>query len=379
MPVRRPRLAARKSGALKAGVRLGSIPILRNVNWLGQDGVKSSGSSGYVSVNEVDVPREHPELHHYTTWNGFKGIIESNSLWSVRYDCMNDPGEFIHARKFMTAELRQRLTTYLRDRGERDFNFAMRTAQLGKLHEIVNHEVESWLDTAYKAFSTTDADDSVPFYIPHVTSFCSHAKDMPYERENGLLSQWRGYGREGAFAIVFDTARLEALIKKEYEQFAYIHVQFFDVHYDRDPDVIRNTYGSSIDKMLRIYTDFILDGKSADLDFVTEFETLIARLKHQAFHEEREVRLVTYPMYAEFREHQIKKKGKKADLYKGLKTIVRDGPKPHIALFEGLDDPLPITRVIVGPAANQNEEIEAAKRLSQGRWDVVASATPYRT
>jgi hypothetical protein len=38
--------------------------------------------------------------------------------------------------------------------------------------------------------------------------FSSHAGDKPYEREHGLLSQWRGYGKDGGFCLVFDTATL---------------------------------------------------------------------------------------------------------------------------------------------------------------------------
>lgn len=329
-------------------------------------------------VKEPDVSKEHPELHHYTTKAGLRGIVTSNSLWSVRYDCMNDPGEFVHARKLLTSEFETRLKAYLRKRGEQDFSFSLHTESMGGVDTVVEHEVQNWIDVAYQAFFTIDGDPKIPFYVPHVTSFCSHVGDMPYEQENGLLSQWRGYGREGAFAIVFDTAKLEELFKQEYRQYGYIHAQFLDVHYDREPGVIRVAYAKSIDKMISAYTNYIIDRKPIDLDFVTEFQTIIGRLKHQAFHEEREVRLITYPLHQEFRDYKIRQGDKTPVLRKPLKVFHEDGPKPHITLFGDKAAPLPIKRVIVGPTANQLEELAEARGLADDRWEVVPSATPYR-
>jgi hypothetical protein len=48
---------------------------------------------------------------------------------------------------------------------------------------------------------------------PFIASFCSHTTDQSYEQENGLLSQWRGYGNDGGFCIVFDTAALLTLLE----------------------------------------------------------------------------------------------------------------------------------------------------------------------
>jgi hypothetical protein len=48
---------------------------------------------------------------------------------------------------------------------------------------------------------------------PFICSFCSHHGDDE-AKVDGLLSQWRGYGRDGGFAIEFDTPELEALMRK---------------------------------------------------------------------------------------------------------------------------------------------------------------------
>ncbi len=64
----------------------------------------------------------------------------------------------------------------------------------------------------------------MPLAEPYICSFCNHAGDNEYERNNGLLSQWRGYGGEGRFALVFDTSGLDRLLSCEwYAQYLVIH------------------------------------------------------------------------------------------------------------------------------------------------------------
>lgn len=47
----------------------------------------------------------------------------------------------------------------------------------------------------------------------YVVSFCK-ASDA-WGSQHGLLSQWRGYGLDGGYAIVFDRERLGALLEQE--------------------------------------------------------------------------------------------------------------------------------------------------------------------
>ena len=49
--------------------------------------------------------------------------------------------------------------------------------------------------------------------------------------KNGLLSQWRGYGVGGGYAIVFDPSGIEQLLNLENKMFQYQHMQWGDVHY----------------------------------------------------------------------------------------------------------------------------------------------------
>jgi hypothetical protein len=53
-------------------------------------------------------------------------------------------------------------------------------------------------------------DNIFDFFIP---SFCTPQHDYHAVREHGLLSQWRSYPQNDGLAIVFDTAKLEKLMK----------------------------------------------------------------------------------------------------------------------------------------------------------------------
>src|SRR5215472_2070456 len=52
-----------------------------------------------------------------------------------------------------------------------------------------------------------------------------------YERDNGLLSQWRGYGGENRFCIVFDSAALNKLLQAEYRAHLYLNTSLSLVQY----------------------------------------------------------------------------------------------------------------------------------------------------
>jgi hypothetical protein len=51
--------------------------------------------------------------------------------------------------------------------------------------------------------------------------------------------------------------------------------------------------------------------------------------------------------------------------------------KKYIALFESLSGTLPIKRIIVGPGANQDEDLEFARSVVSDRIPIVISETPF--
>jgi hypothetical protein len=67
--------------------------------------------------------------------------------------------------------------------------------------------------------------------VPFIAPFCTHVNDQSYEKENGLLSQWRGYGKDGGFCIVFDTTAFVTILEAEFNAYNWIHLRIAPVHY----------------------------------------------------------------------------------------------------------------------------------------------------
>jgi hypothetical protein len=65
----------------------------------------------------------------------------------------------------------------------------------------------------------------------YVLSFCT--TDDPWMSKNGLLSQWRGYGQTGGYAIVFDARGLDELFTIEPKSYYEEELRLGDVEYHR--------------------------------------------------------------------------------------------------------------------------------------------------
>jgi hypothetical protein len=224
---------------------------------------------------------------------------------------------------------------------------------------------------------------SDPFAEPYVTSFCTSA--TPEVSQHGLLSQWRGYGHEGGYAVVFDTSLLDLLLKEEGEKWGY---DLFggDVIYSSDSDEkIREEFGPELDDLATGIEKFLTTaGNPESLEPTYHALTRCAcRYKHWGFHEEREVRIVAIPPNQ--RVVAIAKARGLIAPEKPRRVFHRGGaPVPCIHLFEEItrrpDKLLPITRIIVGPHREKEKRCRAVEvLLSQYGLDIAVSASdiPY--
>jgi|ERR1700733_9600480 hypothetical protein len=66
------------------------------------------------------------------------------------------------------------------------------------------------------------------------TSFSTHSADTPYERENGVESQWQRYAADG-FCLVFDTNRFGDCLASDFDRFDFTHLNLEDVCDRRTP------------------------------------------------------------------------------------------------------------------------------------------------
>ncbi|MFN4275860.1 MAG: DUF2971 domain-containing protein [Ferrovibrio sp.] len=332
----------------------------------------SEGDSYPAAPEPIKVPvaQKHPELHHYTRWDGLEGIWKSQQLWAVRYDALNDPTEFRHVRGPLVEAIIPFAKNYIRRKrlGLQRLNRAI--IEGGGIDIVAAQEVRSYIDAIYEATEKARTGDN--FIVPHITSFCTHSGDHDYERFNGLLSQWRGYGGEESFAVVFDTARLEAMLKEEHARFEYIGAVLTEAIYADDEFNMETAFPRLTQGVGENWRSVIQNDQHNVGQHLEDLLDAAIRIKHRAFHEEREVRIVVFPVDPGYASspygREIKKPVKPPETFR----------KPHVSLFGPDLGPLPITRIIVGPSRDQDAVIEKVRKLVDDRVLVSPSSTPFR-
>jgi hypothetical protein len=110
-------------------------------------------------AQERDHSRRVPEeLHHYTSVEGLKGILDSGQIWATHTGYLNDSQEIFYGRDLALEEIRS-----VTDRA------VMSNAMLHRVEKAVP--------------------EGIPGAELYVACFCE---------QGDLLSQWRGYGGRGS-------------------------------------------------------------------------------------------------------------------------------------------------------------------------------------
>lgn len=326
------------------------------------------------------MPKSLPdELYHYTGIHGLKGIIESQTLWATHYKYLNDAEEIIH--------FRDRLPEILRPIFENIFsglNPQQKQLLLDKYRslDIALTEEPKKLTTIMYNVTFTGTNNEPPIAEPYISSFCTIDKTDERIANDGLLSQWRGYGVQGGYVIIFDTQGLIELLHEEGKKWGYSAVFAGDVVYRSATDAeMRAEFGKHIDVIQGSWEEAlrVQDSKPLKKTY-TPFVACACRYKHGGFAEEREFRIVVVPT-----PQIAKKEGKTILPKKPVNCFLRNGTAvPYLNLFEGITGSsgkqLPIKHIIVGPhPEKEKRKIAVKKLLSQNniQADVSVSAIPY--
>lgn len=322
-----------------------------------------------------DFVASHPELHHYTSFDGLKGIFESRTLWATHYLHVNDSTE----TKVLAAHLERALSKRLGVLAERAWvsNLDARARSFLELcsdpSEFAYVHAGALVDALHAL-----AVDSRGAYI---TSFCSHHADKDYEKMHGLLSQWRAYGRNGGYCIVFDTKGLAELLRREASLHYWNFITFEEVSYAEDDDAVDKRFETLISAGEALVSNILFRGKDDGFK-VEDFGAFVrgaSLLKHPGFKEEREVRVVAMPSsQSDVADVRKIHSAVPQRLYKT--THARsDGTRdiPYLALFDNLHEDLPMKRVIVGPSSQQQAHHRRVLDLLGDRVNVTVSATPF--
>lgn len=152
-------------------------------------------------------------LFHYTTGSGLLGILKTNELWSTAYYCANDESELRAGKDILTRVFRNKTDELIRTGDQRVNVFRSRGV-----------DVRDCADQ----FEKTILSFALHVLGVYITCFCKPQSEEDFH--HGLLSQWRGYGIDGGYAIQFSRVKLEKYIELVREDIgAQYEIQ--DVHY----------------------------------------------------------------------------------------------------------------------------------------------------
>lgn len=324
----------------------------------------------------TQVSQQYPELLHYTKFNGLSGILSSGTLWASDARFLNDSSEITHFfNERLPVLVREDAHTFAMELSRHPEHLA-RMISDGGIDSVVDKEADCW----HSALRNATFEVNRPF----VLSFSAPRDERV--RQSGLLSQWRGYGTDGGFALVFDTQKLEALLTAEAHAHRYAHVQIGDVYY-HGVDAKEQAAAADIAEYEEIVhqgiTRLMWGGTADETERFYEAITALSCLyKHWGFWEEREVRVV-----AVLASDEVRKAAEpNAPPHKEVHAFERHGQQiPYIELFANIAaaNPrfrLPLKRVIVGPHKNREAHTEKVRELlANGGYDaeVIPSEIPY--
>ena len=320
----------------------------------------------------MSKPSEVSErLYHYTNWEGLLGILRDKTLWATHYKFLNDYSEI----GFLRNKLISRLIPIVHKEYERFIKQSshdkQKIIQKGRRNQVVQQYTENVVDKLYGATGHE-------FYI---LSFCGQHKKT-HVISNGLLSQWRGYGSDGGFALAFNTQKLDALLKMEVNLFNYNFGHFCDVIYSDDDNKFEKELSPDLSIIAKaaILRLFFSPEKSRwqtipkeASDAYGPFVKCISRYKHCGFSEENEFRVVTLLDALDNGETVASKAEKER------KFRLRNGQLvPYIELFKSLGIDLPIEKIIVGPHKEKETRTAALSiMLRNTKIEITCSDIPY--
>jgi Protein of unknown function (DUF2971) len=323
------------------------------------------------------VTEAYPELIHYTTAGGLTGIINSGCFWASHAGFLNDAEEMTHFFDERLPALASETIGDFASSLKMDEVAVKRIAEAGGMESFVAGAV----DVVIKAIRNSTLNFNQPFI------FSMSAPTDERVAKNGLLSQWRGYGGDGGYAIVLDCQAFDKLLITDAGARHYQFVQWGDVYYyglsgDLQPasEEVKDYEAIAKQGILAIARGEHPETVEKLYDSVTSLSCLF---KHWGFAEEQEVRVIAIPpsrelasAAAEAGEHRP---------CAPIKSFLRAGaPVPYIELFGGLNLPiagrLPIKRVIVGPHKDKFKRRNAVEHLLRSNGyeaEVVCSEIPY--
>ena len=290
----------------------------------------------------MSLKDKEKKLFHYTSAKGLTGIITNQKIWATAYHCTNDRSEFTYSKEILDNLFRAAISSR--------FPIA-ETKDIEKLIKKLNFLVYSKLVQNFFEH---------PSFNHLIICFTSESDD-PDVNENGLLSQWRGYGKDGGYAIQFDRESLNF----EKENIGKVVYGFHNKN-EWTEKVLKNyiiPWCHKFDNFDDIRPDsFIPKNNRKTLDLLCDLCEMAVFTKNPHFKEENEYRyLLTVRSNSRFN------------------YLDRDGLiVPYVPV--DIDATTCIKRIIVGPSGRVDDRVRSVKMLLKSKKldiKVTKSAIPY--
>ncbi len=298
------------------------------------------------NLEATDEEQPPPCLYHYTSAQGLLGIIQSGELWATNVLYLNDASELLDANEVLASELETE------------------PVKLGDA------------DASYMQKFIPGHSEGVP--LDHfVVSFC----------ETGdMLGQWRAYGAGNGYSIGFHSSALLAAAREEQNNLrGGCTLQKVKYQRNQKEEMIRKrieilrTILEPVSNELKVKSDEDLqDVNRLWAEVAASMRPTLALMKHAAFSEEREWRLVRTlwktAVPAENKPIRLRIIGEHLTPYIPLSWVPSNTPSTSEA--QGIKE------VRCGPAVNPELKEKAVRDLliSRNCWNttVLQSKVPLR-
>ena len=286
-------------------------------------------------------------VYHYTSLEGLIGIINSQKIWATDIMFLNDASEFKYSKDILYEEVKKLQ--------ENDSRFK----QANNFDESLGHFFYKFLEENIEKLFPSE---HFSFYV------CS------FSEEKDLLSQWRGYCKNGiGFSIGFSLDRL----KENFKQASFsIKKCIYNKNKQTDliNDLLKNTsekfiseIGSSADKKIAWDTK----SKYLSVEFISEFIKLAPAFKNPHFIEEKEWRVIASLQTPGIITKLLR--------FRPGKTMII----PYVELFLPEEDgKLIIDEMVIGPTNDNSLSISSLNLLLMSKnvvcHKISSSTVPYR-
>lgn len=305
-------------------------------------------------------------LFHYTTASGLVGILSTGQIRGTAYYCANDESELASGKGVLQPLFRVVTEELIRAKDDRVQTFWKRGVDVRQYAEHFEQQIVGMALSRLCAF---------------ITCFCKPTSKEDFY--HGLLSQWRGYGENGGYALHFSRKKLVAAIEHANKSEG-LDYKLQDVHY---------TVNNSLRESVLVHRDAFVSAYLEHLDELADpqvfskktmrnpiaglpggpLEALLDYLVHtknQHFGEERECRLsliqLVSPVAGSLPAQYFDRRG--------MLVPFVNTPKPSFNVIDCLE------WIIVGPGPRMGSRFKSASHLARQLGQEVkvrASYIPY--